>query len=73
MIICGALYLIILMSALIRGGKGLHSIVGLDTCSWMSWLIFIVVQLVCFFSAVRVYKIQKEEEECSSISSLRSD
>ena len=41
-------YLAILTTALLRGGHGKKSVIGIDTCSLPSWIIFIGGNLACF-------------------------
>lgn len=54
-IIMIALITLILM-ALLRGGHGLKSIVGIDTCSSSSWVIFCLAHVVCFICAYIAYQ-----------------
>lgn len=60
---CIATYLLILLQALLRGGKGMNSIIGIDQCSSESWLIFLIVQICCILGGIRIYKKQQNMEK----------
>ncbi len=59
MVINVFLYFLILISSLLRGGKGVKSIIGLETCSFLSWFIFLIVQFLCIFVAYSLYRKRK--------------
>lgn len=40
-------YVVLLVMALLRGGHGMGSLIGLDTCSATSWFILVVAQVSC--------------------------
>ena len=42
-------YFSILLTALLRGGHGRSSVIGISTCSLQSWLILVGGNLACFF------------------------
>lgn len=46
MAICVLAFLVIIVSALMRGGKGEASIIGVDTCSATAWVVFVVSEIV---------------------------
>jgi uncharacterized membrane protein YfcA len=61
-IISFLIYFLILLVALIRGGDGFKSLIGLDSCSMTSWFFFIFVQGICFLASYNVYKNELQKE-----------
>ena len=61
--VCVFSYVCLLLASLLRGGKGTSSIIGLDSCSGWSWLIFFATQGICFYSGYYLYKIQVNTDE----------
>lgn len=53
--------LLIIGTALLRGGEGSKSLIGIGHCSSFSWLLFIMSQVVAFFIMVRAYKKNKKQ------------
>lgn len=45
-------YLAVLVTALLRGGHGRSSIIGISTCSVHSWMIFVGGNLACALCTV---------------------
>lgn len=54
-------YMILLMISLLRGGKGFHSIIDLNTCSMPSWSLFLVAQIFTIFVSIFIFKRTKNE------------
>lgn len=54
-----ASYLLVVLSGLLRGGKGTSSIIGIPECSLSSWIIFICAQILCFKASRLVYNREK--------------
>ena len=48
-------YSAVLITALLRGGHGMHSLIGISTCSLPSWLILVIGQFCCFFCTFVAY------------------
>lgn len=46
-IICMVSYFVILVVALLRGGHGAASIIGIQFCSFSGWLLFLASQILC--------------------------
>lgn len=69
---CFIAFIIIVVTSLLRGGKGISSIIGINSCSLLSWVIFFIGQLACFAMVGRLYfdslkrKNSKESSESSS-------
>jgi uncharacterized membrane protein YfcA len=55
MFACFIAFIVVVSTSLLRGGKGIPSVIGLDSCSFLSWVIFIVGQLVCFAMVAHLY------------------
>lgn len=53
-------FLVILFSALLRGGEGFPSIVGFERCGFESWSTLICCQLLCVFIAVKAYRMNRK-------------
>lgn len=68
LILCISIYLLILFVALIRGGEGFNSLIGINSCSMLSWILFFATQIVCFLGSYRVYKEEKEKRANQSFS-----
>ncbi len=61
---CFLIYLMILTTSLIIGGKGIPSIINLQSCSFTYWVIFLFCQLLClFFSLVFYHQIKNNSRE----------
>ena len=67
LLILVASYLMVLIIALLRGGEGSESIIGIDKCSEYSWLLLIASQLggfsLSFFSYKNNLHIYKKEDQ----------
>ena len=68
---CLASFLLIVVSASLRGGEGRKSIIGLETCSTNTGAIFFVTQFLAVIFAIRNYCINKgkfedEDKKCES-------
>jgi uncharacterized membrane protein YfcA len=59
--LCGVTYLVISVTMLFRGGKAFPSIIGIGSCSVMSWLIFIASQGVLV--GLAWYSLRSQERE----------
>jgi uncharacterized membrane protein YfcA len=53
--VCCVAYIVVVSTSLLRGGKGVPSIIGIHSCSLLSWLIFFVGQLVCLAMVAGLY------------------
>lgn len=51
-----AAFITLMTMALLRGGHGLKSIVGIDTCSALSWLIYLIAHAICFLCSYLGYQ-----------------
>ena len=65
-LVCIFCYIVLLVVSLMRGGKGTDSIIGLDKCSAVSWILFVVTQFICLGGSLFLYfmekrKVKKEE------------
>lgn len=52
-------YMIVVLSGLMRGGKGANSIIGISQCSIAAWSIFVVAQLLCLKASRMLYMREK--------------
>ena len=50
-------YFVILVAALVRGGEGKPSILGVRSCSAESWMTLVLCELLCMLIACVAYKI----------------
>lgn len=55
MIFCIASYFIILFSALLRGGKATSSLIGIEPCSFISWLIFLITIIILYIGSIKIW------------------
>lgn len=53
-------FIVILFSALLRGGEGKPSVIGISSCSFESWMTLIISQSLCIFIAVSAYRANKQ-------------
>ena len=51
--------LVVLLSSLIKGGKGVQSIAGIDQYSALGWLVLGGAQIICFISSIIIYNREK--------------
>jgi uncharacterized membrane protein YfcA len=58
--VIGVAYVALLAMALLRGGHGMRSLVGIDTCAPASWVILVVAQAICFGMAYVGYRKHEE-------------
>ena len=80
-LICIFCYIVLLVVSLMRGGKGTDSIVGLDKCSAVSWVLFVVAQIICLCGSLLLFFIERkaakkelvEAEENKSIKDNSND
>lgn len=61
LILCVSIYFLILFVALIRGGEGFESLIGINSCSMISWVLFFATEIICFLGSYHVYKQEKEK------------
>ncbi len=54
-IFCFFAFFIVFSTSILRGGKGIQSIIGIGSCSLLSWLIFGVGQIACFALILHLY------------------
>ena len=54
-----AAFIIMITMALLRGGHGMDSLIGIDTCSALSWIILVAAHAGCFALSYLAY--QKHE------------
>jgi len=59
--LCLASYGVILTTMLLRGGKAFPSIIGIESCSFLSWLIFFIAQGVLVGLGLFSFKCQERE------------
>lgn len=60
-LLCLVTYTVILIAMLLRGGKAFPSIIGIGSCSFASWLIFIIAQGVLVVLAWFSFRSQEQE------------
>lgn len=53
-------YAVILVAALVRGGEGKPSILGIRPCTGESWVTLLAAQFLCLFIAVTAYRLNKK-------------
>ena len=56
-------YIALLAISLLRGGKGFHSLIGLNTCSMPSWSLFLVGQIFTIAISIYIFKKQRNQME----------
>lgn len=49
-------YIAVLITALLRGGHGRGSVIGIPTCSLSSWTILLVGQICCIIFSMASYR-----------------
>lgn len=57
--ICIFSYTFLLITSLMRGGKGAESIIGIDACGGVSWVLFALTQVVCIGGSVFIYFLER--------------
>ena len=68
---CFIAFIIVVVTSLLRGGKGISSLIGIRSCSLLSWTIFLVGQLACFGLVARLYfdSLKRKKYKESSVES----